>query len=98
VNLTCRSSSQLKDHASLFSENATSLFSENNTSLLSDFKALLFSGYTEAFEIMRSNCSRPVFIVTADINLQNKCEVADFSFIEPPEETERKLSRTKKKK
>lgn len=38
----------------------------------------------EALEIMRSNCFRPVLIVTADINLQNKCEVADFAFLEPP--------------
>jgi hypothetical protein len=52
----------------------------------------------EAFEIMRSNCSRPAYIVTADINLQNKCEVADFSFIEPPEKTEKMTSRTKQKK
>jgi hypothetical protein len=37
----------------------------------------------EAFEVVRSNCNRPAYIVTADINLQNKCEVADFSFIEP---------------
>jgi hypothetical protein len=38
----------------------------------------------EALEIMRSYCNRPVLIVTADINLQNKCEVADFAYIEPP--------------
>lgn len=51
----------------------------------------------EALEIMRSNCSRPAYIVTADINLQNKCEVADFSFIEPPVET-KKTSKIKKSK
>jgi hypothetical protein len=52
----------------------------------------------EAFEIMRSNCNRPAYIVTADINLQNKCEVADFSFIEPLLEPEKKTSNNKKNK
>jgi hypothetical protein len=39
----------------------------------------------EFLEIMRSNGDRPVFLITDDINLQNKCEVADLPFIEPPE-------------
>lgn len=38
----------------------------------------------EALEIMRAYCYRPVIIVTSDINLQNKCEVADFASLEPP--------------
>lgn len=39
----------------------------------------------EFLEIMRSNGDRPVILVTEDINLQNKCELADLPFIEPPE-------------
>jgi len=38
----------------------------------------------EAFEIIRANCNRPGCIVTADINLQNKCEMAELPYIEPP--------------
>lgn len=36
----------------------------------------------EAFEIIRANCNRPVFIVTADINHQNKCEQAELPYLE----------------
>jgi hypothetical protein len=38
----------------------------------------------ETLEIMRSYCNRPVILITADINLQNKCDVADLSYLEPP--------------
>ena len=38
----------------------------------------------ETLEIMRSYCNRPVILVTADINLQNKCDVADLIYLEPP--------------
>lgn len=38
----------------------------------------------EILEIMKQNCDCPVFIVTADINLQNKCEFIDLPFLEPP--------------
>lgn len=39
----------------------------------------------EFLEIMRSNGDRPVILITEDINLQNKCEMADLPFMEPPE-------------
>lgn len=38
----------------------------------------------EAFDIIRANCNHPGYIVTADINLQNKCEMSELPFIEPP--------------
>lgn len=38
----------------------------------------------EMLEIIRKFADRPVFLVTSDINLQNKCEVADLIFYEPP--------------
>lgn len=41
----------------------------------------------EFLEIMKSHGGSSVFMVTRDINLQNKCEAANLSFIEPPEET-----------
>ena len=41
----------------------------------------------EILEIMKQNCDRPVLIVTADINLQNKCEFVDLPFLEPPLKT-----------
>lgn len=37
----------------------------------------------EYIEVMRKHCDRPVFLVTRDINLQNKCEVAELAYIEP---------------
>lgn len=39
----------------------------------------------ETLEIFRKHGDRPVMLITSDINLQNKCEVADLAFFEPPE-------------
>ncbi|MCG9900820.1 MAG: PIN domain-containing protein [Hydrotalea sp.] len=39
----------------------------------------------ETLEIIRKHGDRPVMLITSDINLQNKCEVADLAFVEPPE-------------
>lgn len=39
----------------------------------------------ELLEIMKNHGGSSVFMVTGDINLQNKCEAADLAFIEPPE-------------
>jgi len=38
----------------------------------------------ECFDIVRQYADRPVLLITGDINLQNKCEVADLIFEEPP--------------
>jgi PIN domain len=38
----------------------------------------------ETLEIIRMHAGRPVALVTADINLQNKCEHAQIIFYEPP--------------
>ncbi len=38
-------------------------------------------------EIIRENCERPVLLVSTDINLQNKCDVFNLAYIEPPEES-----------
>ncbi|MEB2782576.1 PIN domain-containing protein [Algoriphagus sp. C2-6-M1] len=38
----------------------------------------------EFLEIMKNLGNASVHLVTSDINLQNKCEAADLSFIEPP--------------
>ncbi len=38
----------------------------------------------EFLEIMRSNGGRTTILITGDINLQNKCEIANLPFIEPP--------------
>ena len=39
----------------------------------------------ETLEIMRNYCNHPVILVTSDINLQNKCDVADLAYLEPPD-------------
>ncbi|MFO7789184.1 MAG: PIN domain-containing protein [Bacteroidales bacterium] len=38
----------------------------------------------ELLEIIKNHGGTSVFMVTGDINLQNKCEAADLSFFEPP--------------
>ncbi|MFX1707178.1 PIN domain-containing protein [Chitinophaga sp. CC14] len=38
----------------------------------------------ETVEIIRDNAGSVIALITADINLQNKCEMADLHFIEPP--------------
>ena len=38
----------------------------------------------ETLELIREYGNRPVILITSDINLQNKCEVADLVFLEPP--------------
>jgi rRNA maturation endonuclease Nob1 len=43
-----------------------------------------------AIEVMRANLSCPVFIVTADINMQNKAEMAAIPFCEVPSQKHKK--------
>ncbi|MCG8332178.1 MAG: PIN domain-containing protein [Chitinophagales bacterium] len=38
----------------------------------------------ETIEIIRKHGNRPVILITSDINLQNKCELAQLSYMEPP--------------
>jgi len=39
-----------------------------------------------AIEIMQTHAGKPVFVLTSDVNLQNKCDVAAIPFLEPLEE------------
>jgi len=39
----------------------------------------------EALEIIREHGNSAVILITSDINLQNKCELADLVYLEPPE-------------
>lgn len=39
----------------------------------------------EIIEIIKMNSHRPVFLITSDINLQNKCELIELPYCEPPE-------------
>lgn len=38
-------------------------------------------------EVMRSNPRSPVWLVTRDVNLQNKADYANLPFVEPPDQT-----------
>ncbi len=38
----------------------------------------------EILVLTKKNSDRPIFLITADINLQNKCEFIEFPFLEPP--------------
>jgi predicted ribonuclease YlaK len=38
----------------------------------------------EILDLIKQNCERNVIMITADINLQNKCDLIDLPYIEPP--------------